>query len=170
MARTGPADTEPDGRPQVAYLLAIALVAGGVLLGVWIALVGQADLQDNIAGLIFAAAGVLAGWLVTVQGRAVPQFRGGDLRRIVAFGPQLFTETITVFVATWRRARGRGAPSGYRTVPTDVGGGGWHAARRSGVVAVLLSFTPATVVIDIDAETGEARIHEFVASSSGTSR
>ncbi len=165
MAGTGGPATDRDARPPIAYLIALALVSGGVLLGVWIALVGQADLQDNIAGLGVAAAGLFAGWLVSVGGRAVPQFRWGDLARIARFGPELITQTGGVYAATWRRVRGRGQPSGFRTVDTGVGGGGWRSARRSGVVAALLSFTPDTIVVDIDAETGVATVHDFVARS-----
>lgn len=139
------------------------LVAGAVLVGVWIALVGQADLQDNVAGLIAGTVSLVVGWVVSVRGRAVPQFRAGDLRRIAVLAPHLVSETASVYAATWRRARGRGAPSGYRTVHTDVGGGGWASARRSGVVVALLSFTPAAVVIDVDPESGDAVVHDFAA-------
>ena len=59
-------------------------------------------------------------------------------------------------------ARGYGPPGGVRSVATDVRGGGWPAARRSGLVGGLLSFTPNTIVIDIDAETGVATVHDFV--------
>ena len=113
------------------------------------------------AGLVAAAAGLSLGWLVSVRGRAIPQLRWGDVRTLVALGPKMVTESIAVFAATWSRVRGRGSPSRTRTVTTDVGGGGWQAARRSGVVAALLSAAPATVVIDIDAESGEALVHDF---------
>jgi multisubunit Na+/H+ antiporter MnhE subunit len=151
-------------------VIAGALAAFGVFLGAWIALVGEADLQDNIAGLIVAGAGVLAGWFVSVEGEALPSFRRTDLGLLVRLGPQLCRQTLGVYVATWRRARGRGAPSGVRTVATDVRGGGWRAARRSGVVGGLLSFTPDTIVIDIDAGTGLATVHDFVARPTGTTR
>ncbi|MCU4182781.1 Na+/H+ antiporter subunit E [Acidiferrimicrobium sp. IK] len=162
MAHEAPAGGDRDERPRVAYLVAVTLVSGGLMFGVWIALVGQADLQDNLAGLCVSGAGALFGWLVAARGRAVPQLRAGDLRRLVLLGPQLVAQTVAVYRATWRRARGRGEPGGYRTVPTDAGGGGWRSSRRSAVEAALLSFTPATVVVDIDAETGTAAVHDFV--------
>jgi multisubunit Na+/H+ antiporter MnhE subunit len=165
MSQNGPAGTDRD-RASILYLLVAGSVAGGVLLGVWIALVGQADLQDNIAGLIAVGTALVFAWLVSVRGRAVPQFRRADLVRIAAFAPQTITQTAGVYVATWRRVRGRGQPGGFRTVTTEVGGGGgWRSARRSGVVAALLSFTPDTIVIDIDAETGVATVHDFVATT-----
>jgi len=154
-------------RPSAAYLLTVGLIAGGVLFGVWIALVGEVDLQDVIAGLIAVAIGLAAGWLISVRGRAVPQFHRGDLARIGVLGPQLITQTAGIYVATWRRARGCGDSSGFRTVATDAGGGGWRSARRSGVVAALLSFTPDTIVVEIDAETGLATVHDFVAARAG---
>ncbi len=162
MAITGPPADDRDGRPPTAYLIAATVLSGGVMLGVWIALVGQADLQDNVAGLCVAAVGALFGWLVSVQGRAVPQFRAKDLRRVALLGPQLVTETVGIYAATWRRVRGRGAPGGYRRVATDAVGGGWRSARRNGVEVALLSFTPASIVVELDAETGVATVHDFV--------
>jgi multisubunit Na+/H+ antiporter MnhE subunit len=162
VRRRHPAGLEGGGRPPLRYLLAGACVAFGVLLGVWIALVGQADLQDNVAGLVAAGAGVLVAWFVSVEGRAVPSFRRSDVGALVRLGPQLCRQSVDVYVATWKRARGYGPPGGVRTVATDVSGGGWPAARRSGLVGGLLSFTPNTIVIDIDADTGVATVHDFV--------
>lgn len=167
MSLTGQSGTDRDGRPRVAYLIAATVISGGLMFGVWIALVGQADLQDNLAGLCVAGAGATLGWLVSVQGRAVPQFRLGDLRRVAHLGPQLLTQTVGLYAATWRRVRGDGEPSGFRTTATDAGGGGWRSARRSGVEAALLSFTPDTIVVDIDAETGVATVHDFVIREGG---
>lgn len=162
VLRKHPAGLDGGSRPPVKYLVAGAIVAFGVLLGVWIALVGQADLQDNVAGLVVALAGVLLMWFVSVEGRAVPSFRRSDVGAIVRLGPQLCRQTVGIYVATWRRVRGYGPPGGVRTIATDVRGGGWPAARRSGLVGGLLSFTPNTIVIDIEAETGVATVHDFV--------
>jgi multisubunit Na+/H+ antiporter MnhE subunit len=140
---------------------AVLLVCGGGLWGAWSALVGQLDAQDVVAGVIAAGAGLLLGWLVSDRGRAIPQLRWADVRTLIALGPKMVTESVAVFAATWDRVRRRGSPSRTRTVRTDVRGGGWQAARRSGVVAALLSATPATVVVDIDADSGEATVHEF---------
>jgi hypothetical protein len=38
------------------------------------------------------------------------------------------------------------------------------------VVGGLLSFTPATIVIDIDAETGTATVHDFIEKRTGAAR
>jgi hypothetical protein len=162
VLRKHPAGLEGGARPSLRYLIAGAFLAFGVLFGVWIALVGQADLQDNVAGLVAAGAGVLIVWFVSVEGRAVPSFHRSDLGVLFRLGPQLCRETAGVYLATWRRAWGYGPPGGTRTVATDVRGGGWPAARRSGMVGGLLSFTPNTIVIDIDAETGVAIVHDFV--------
>ena len=162
VRRKHPGGLEGGSRPPLRYLIAGAIVTFGVLLGVWIALVGQADLQDNVAGLVAAGAGVVLAWFVSVEGRAVPSFRRSDVGALVRLGPELCRQTVGVYVATWQRARGYGPPSGVRSVATDVRGGGWPAARRSGLVGGLLSFTPNTIVIDIDAETGVATVHDFV--------
>ena len=165
---TGAIGEDRSDRPSGIYLLGAGLAAFGVLFGVWIALVGQADLQDNLAGLVAAGVGVAVGWFVTVRGRAVPQLRRGDLVEVVRLGPALCRQTIGVYRVAWRRARGLGPPGGFRTVATDVGGGGWNAARRSAVVGALLSVTPDTIVVDIDADSGVATVHDFVARPSGS--
>ncbi len=160
--------TVRESGPSIPYLIGAALAAFGVLFGVWIALVGQADLQDNVAGLVAAGVGVIVGWFVTVRGRAVPQLRRSDIVEAARLGPALCWQTIGVYRAAWRRARGLGPPGGFRTVATDVGGGGWNAARRSAVVGALLSVTPDSIVVDIDAESGVATVHDFVVRSSGS--
>lgn len=152
-----------DSRAPTWYLVATGVVAFGTLLGVWIALVGQADLQDNLAGLVVAAAGTGAGWLVTVRGRAVPRVRLADLVELARLMPELVTGAAAVYAATWRRVRHGGPPSGYRTVGTDATGGGWRGARRASVVTYLASFTPQSILVDLDDETGEAIMHDFVA-------
>jgi multisubunit Na+/H+ antiporter MnhE subunit len=165
---TGPIGADRGDRPSVAYLIGAGLVAFGALFGVWIALVGQADLQDNLAGLVAAGVGVAVGWFVTVGGRAVPQLRRSDLVEVVRLGPALCRQTIGVYRAAWRRAQGLGPPGGFRTMATDVGGGGWTAARRSAIVGALLSVTPGTIVVDIDADSGLATVHDFVAQPPGS--
>lgn len=152
-----------DSRAPTWYLVTTGLVAFGTLLGIWIALVGAADLQDNIAGLIVAAVGTATGWVVTVQGKAVPRVHLADLAALARLLPELVTGSVAVYAATWRRARRHGPPSGYRTVATDASGGGWRAARRSSVVTYLTSFTPESILVDLDEDTGAATMHDFVA-------
>ena len=151
-----------------SYLIGAGLAAFGVLFGVWIALVGQADLQDNLAGLVAAGVGVAVGWFVTVGAGRCHNCAEAIMVEVVRLGPALCRQTIGVYRAAWRRARGFGPPGGFRTVATDVGGGGWNAARRSAIVGALLSVTPDTIVVDIDADSGVATVHDFVARPSGS--
>lgn len=152
-----------DSRAPIWYLVLTGLVAFGVLFGVWIALVGSAGRQDDVAALVAAAVGAGVGWSINVRGRAVPQLRWRDVTDLARLGPQVVTQTVRVFAATWRRARGEGPPSGYRTIQTDATGGGWAASRRSSMLTFILSFAPETVLVDLDEETGEATVHDFVA-------
>lgn len=152
-----------DSRAPTWYLVVTGVLAFGVLLGVWIALVGSADRQDDVAGVITAAIGATIGWVVTVEGRAVPRVRRRDLVQLARLLPELVTGTVAVYVATWRRVRHGGPAGGYRTIATDADGGGWAAARRSSVVTYLTSFTPESIVVDVDEDTGQATIHDFVA-------
>lgn len=162
MAWEAGKESEDSGAPRW-YLVATGLVAFGTLFGVWIALVGAADLQDNVAGLIVGGAGTASGWVVTVRGRAVPRVHLADLAALARLLPELVTGAVAVFAVTWRRARHGEPPSGYRTVDTDAAGGGWRAARRSSVVTYLTSFTPESILVDLDEDTGAATIHDFLA-------
>ena len=80
-----------ESRAPTWYLVLTGLVAFGSLLGVWIALVGSVDIQDNIAGLIVAAVGTATGWVVTLGGRAVPRVRRGDMVELARMMPRLVT-------------------------------------------------------------------------------
>lgn len=157
------AGQEEGSRPPTWYLVTTGLVAFGTLFGVWIALVGAVDLQDNVAGLIVAAIGTATGWMVTIRGRAVPRVHLADLAQLGRLLPELVTGAVAVYAATWRRARNSGPPSGYRTIGTDANGGGWRAARRSSTVTYLTSFTPGSILVDLDEDTGTATMHDFVA-------
>lgn len=154
------------GPERPGWLLQIAcwLIWAGALLGMWIVLAGQPDVQDLVAGSASAVLAVGVGYLVSQRGQMVPSIRVADLRALAAVPWQLVVETGQVFALAARKASGRpAAPGALRTVPVDVGTDvrGWPAARREAVLTALLSAAPNTIVVDIDMEAGTALVHQL---------
>ncbi len=149
-------------RPPLVWVLAGGLLTVVVSSGVWIALAGQLDGQDLVAGVITGALAAGIGYFVSQRGDALPSFRRGDVRRIAAFPYRIVVESVQVFVLAARQAVGRTGPGGsWVHVPVEAGGGGWQAARRDSVLTALLSVAPTTIVVDIDADSGVALVHRL---------
>jgi multisubunit Na+/H+ antiporter MnhE subunit len=145
-------------RPRWLFLVIGGLIYAGALLGMWIVLAGQPDVQDLAAGSAAAVFAVGVGYLISQRGRMVPSVRAADLRTLVAVPWQ-------VLALAARKASGRPvAPGALCTVPLDAGpdARGWPAARREAVLTALLSAAPNTVVVDIDMEAGTALVHRLV--------
>jgi multisubunit Na+/H+ antiporter MnhE subunit len=159
---------EPDApgpkRPGWPFLIAGGLIYAGTLLGMWIVLAGQPDIQDLVVGSAAAVIAVGAGYLVSERGTMVPSARAADLRTLARVPWQVVAETGQVFALAARKAAGREvAPGTLRTVPVDTGTDlrGWPAARREAVLTALLSAAPNTIVVDIDMEAGTALVHRL---------
>ena len=151
-------------RPGWLFLVAGGLIYTGALLGMWIVLAGQPDVQDLVAGSAAAVLAVGVGYFLSQRGKMVPSVRVADLRTLAALPWQVAVETGQVFALAARKAAGRpAAPGALRTVPVDVGTDvhGWPAARREAVLTALLSAAPNTVVVDIDMEAGTALVHQL---------
>ncbi len=151
-------------RPGWLFLVAGGLIYAGALLGMWIVLAGQPDVQDLVAGSASAVLAVGVGYLLSQRGKMVASVRVADLRTLAALPWQLVAETGQVFALAARKASGRpAAPGALRTVPVDVGTDvrGWPAARREAVLTALLSAAPNTIVVDIDMEAGTALVHRL---------
>ena len=170
MSRQHQAGRREDGapgpeRPRWLFLVTGGLVYAGALLGTWIVLAGQPDLQDLTAGSVAAVLAVGFGYLFSQRGKMVPSVRAADLRTLAVVPWQVIVETGQVFALAARKASGRPvAPGALCTVPLDAGpdARGWPAARREAVLTALLSAAPNTVVVDIDMEAGTALVHRLV--------
>jgi multisubunit Na+/H+ antiporter MnhE subunit len=151
-------------RPGWLFLVAGGLIYAGALLGMWIVLAGQPDVQDLVVGSASAVLAVGVGYLVSQRGQMAPSVRVADLRTLAAVPWQVVVETGQVFALAARKASGRPvAPGALCTVPVDVGtdARGWPAARREAVLTALLSAAPNTIVVDIDMEAGTALVHQL---------
>jgi len=151
-------------RHRRLFVTSAGVLSFGVLLGVWIALAGQPDGQDLVAGSAAAALAVSIGFFVSRRGEALPGLRRRDLREAAALPGRLVVETWQVFMVAARKLAGREVAAGrWVTVPAETGADleGWRAARRDSVRTVLLSAAPNTVVADIDAKAGTALVHRL---------
>jgi len=151
-------------RPGWPFLVAGGLIYAGTLLGMWIVLAGQPDIQDLVVGSAAAVVAVGAGYLVSGRGTMVPSARAADLRTLARVPWQVVAETGKVFALAARKAAGRDvAPGTLCTVPADTGTDlrGWPAARREAVLTALLSAAPNTIVVDIDMAAGTALVHQL---------
>jgi len=160
----GQRDVPGPERPRRLFLVTGGLVYAGALLGMWIVLAGQSDVQDLVAGSVAAALAVGVGYLLSQRGKMVPSVRAADLRTLAAVPWRVVIETGQVFALAARKASGRpAAPGSLRTVPLDTGPDtrGWPAARRDAVLTALLSAAPNTIVLDIDMEAGTALVHQL---------
>jgi multisubunit Na+/H+ antiporter MnhE subunit len=145
------------------------LVYAGALLGIWIVLAGQPDVQDLVSGSVAALLAVGVGYLVGQRGKMVPSVQAADLRVLAAVPWQVVVETGQVFALAARKASGRPvAPGTLCTVPLDAGpdSRGWPAARREAVLTALLSAAPNTIVVDIDMQAGTALVHKLAGAPS----
>ena len=166
MGRAGGEKRNSPGpeRPRRLFLVIGGLVYAAALLGMWIILAGELDVQDVVAGSVAAVLAVGAGYLVSQRGQMVPSVRAVDLRTLVTVPWQVVAETGQVFALAARKAAGRPVPPGTLcTVPLDAGpdARGWPAARREAVLTALLSAAPNTIVVDIDMEAGTALVHRL---------
>jgi len=151
-------------RPGWLSLVAGGLIYAGALLGMWIVLAGQPDIQDLVVGSVAAVLAVGTGYLVSDRGKMVPSAQVADLRTVVGVPWQVVAETGQVFALAARKAVGRPvAPGALCTVPVDVETDvrGWPAARREAVLTALMSAAPNTIVVDIDMEAGTALVHQL---------
>jgi multisubunit Na+/H+ antiporter MnhE subunit len=169
--RTGPRESDASGpeRPRWLFLMAAGLVYAGALLGMWIVLAGQPDIQDLVVGSAAAVLAVGVAYLVSGRGQMVPSARAADLRTLARVPWQVVAETGQVFALAARKAAGRpAAPGTLCTVPVDLGPvdtgtdmRAWPAARREAVLTALLSAAPNTIVVDIDMAAGTALVHRL---------
>jgi multisubunit Na+/H+ antiporter MnhE subunit len=171
--QTGQREADASGpkRPGWPFLIAGGLIYAGTLLGMWIVLAGQPDVQDLAMGSAAAVLAVAAGYLVSERGTMVPSVRAADLQTLVRVPWQVVTETGRVFALAARKAAGRKvAPGVLCTVPVDTGTDlrGWPAARREAVLTALLSAAPDTIVVDIDMAAGTALVHQLADAPDST--
>ena len=119
-------------RPGWLFLVAGGLIWAGALLGMWIVLAGQPDVQDLVAGSAAAVLAAGVGYLLSQRGKMVPSVRVADVRTLAALPWQVVVETGQVFALAARKAAGRPAAPGVVNLPSASGRvSRWNLAAAS---------------------------------------
>jgi hypothetical protein len=129
----------------------------GGLFVFWLALVGTLQDAELIAGLGAAAIGATAAEVVRSQGllryRVRARWLWPGVRQLLRVVPDFFR----VLAALPRRPAGQ-----FRTVPFPAGGRRDVDRGRRAWATLAASLAPNRIVIDMDAGTGEALVHDLV--------
>ena len=127
------------------------------LLVLWLVLVGTVQDVERIAGLVAAAIGATAAEVVRSQGllryRVEGRWIGLGLLQLLRVVPDFFR----VLAALPRRPTGA-----FRTVPFPAGGERDVDRGRRAWATLAASFAPNRLVVDVDAEAGEALVHDLL--------
>jgi multisubunit Na+/H+ antiporter MnhE subunit len=127
------------------------------LLLFWLALVGTVEYVEWIAGLCAAALGATAVDVVRSQGLLRFRVQCRWLRRLWRPLLRVVPDFLLVLAALARRSRGR-----VRTVDFPTGGHRDVDVGRRAFVTLAASLAPNSLVIDVDAESGEVLVHDLV--------
>jgi hypothetical protein len=129
----------------------------GGLLALWLLLVGTVQNVEVLAGLAAAAIGATAAEVVRSQGllryRVESRWIWPGLRQLVHVVPDF----LRVLAVLPRRPSGR-----FRTVPFPAGGERDVDRGRRAWATLAASLAPNRLVVDMDADTGEALVHDLI--------
>jgi hypothetical protein len=129
----------------------------GGLFVLYLALVGSVQELELVAGFAAAAIGATATEVVRSQGllrfRVEWKWIRLGARQLLRVAPDFFR----VLAALPRRPRGA-----FRTVPFPAGGEREVDRGRRAFAAFAASIAPNRVVVDFDAERGEALVHDLL--------
>jgi hypothetical protein len=146
---------------RLATLSLEVLVWWGLTLGVWLITLSAVSAQEaEVAVPVALLCGVVA-----VAGRRAADnvwgLRPGWLLPLAALPVTVVSDTAQVLASAVTRRAGR-----FEEVPVHGGkGSGPAAAGRRALATFLVGASPGSYVVDIDPDTGDAKLH--VASSRG---
>ena len=155
-ARIDDARRRPDGSPNARTWRAVeALVWTALVFGVWMVTLSSIDTQDvRVACACSLAAGVLGAagrWAIGGSWPLVPVV-GKALARLPLAA---LLDSGAVIVNAFRRHGGH-----FTSVPLlGTSGMDPHAASRRVQATLLISYAPATYLLDIDERDGTALLH-----------
>jgi hypothetical protein len=130
------------------------------LLVLWLALVGTVQDVERIAGLCAAAIGATAAEVVRSKGLLRFRVEWRWLRLLWKPVLRVVPDFLMVLAALPRRPRG-----GFRELEFPTGGERAVDAGRRAFAVIAPSLAPNRLVVDVDAESGRALVHDLVSSS-----
>lgn len=134
----------------------------GGLLAFWLLLVGTVQDVEVFAGLVAAAIGATAAEVARSQDllryRVEARWLWPGLRQLLRVVPDF----VRVLAALPRRPTGR-----FRTVPFPAGGQRDADRGRRAWASLAASLAPNRLVVDMDADAGEALVHDLIPREAG---
>jgi hypothetical protein len=138
-----------------------AVLVGAALAALWLLYVGEYT-HVELAAAIVAAALVFA-WSELVRRQGLARFRiEREWAVRAAKTPLKMIPDFVRVLATLPRVR----QGSFRAVDFPAGGDDPTSAGRRAIATYFGSFTPTTVVVNIDVDHGEILLHDFPPSSS----
>jgi multisubunit Na+/H+ antiporter MnhE subunit len=129
----------------------------------WVIVDDSVALDELLAGAGAAALGALLVEVASYQAAVRFRIRLRWLARAVRLPGQVAGDTVTVFVALWKRlARGEEPPSGFVTEPVSYGADTAEGKLRRALLVGARSLAPNTFVVGIDADTDVLVLHQLV--------
>jgi hypothetical protein len=127
------------------------------LLVFWLLLVGTIQDVEVVAGLVAAAIGATAAEVVRSQGLFRYRVEGRWLWPGVRQFVRVVPDFVRVLAALPRRPSGH-----FRTVPFPTGGERDVDRGRRAWATLAASLAPNRLVVDMDADAGEALVHDLL--------
>jgi hypothetical protein len=126
------------------------------LLVLWFVLVGTVQDVERIAGLAAAAIGATAAEVIRASGLLRYRVEARWVRRGLLQLLRVVPDFFRVIAALGSKPRGA-----FRTVPFPAGGERDVDRGRRAWVTLTASLAPNRLVVDLDADTGEALVHDL---------
>ena len=134
-----------------------------VLMAFWVVLDDSVAVDELAAGAGAAALGALLVELASYQAAVRIRIRLSWLAGALRLPGQVTGDTVTVFVALWKRlARGEEPRGGFVTEPVRYGPETPEGRMRRALLVGARSLAPGTFVVGIDADRGELVLHKLV--------
>jgi multisubunit Na+/H+ antiporter MnhE subunit len=163
---TGPLAGEPRERKRevpTAHRIRSWLVWWVLMIGFWVIIDDSVATDELLVGAGVAALAALVAELVTYQTGTRFQMRIRWLVPALRLPGQVARDTVTVYVALWRRlVHGEHPPSAFLELPTRFGGDSAEDVTRRTLLIGGSSLAPNTFVLGIDADTGLMVVHRLV--------
>ena len=137
------------------------VAAGAIFLSLWLLFVFQISLSELIAGIVASAATLFAAWKML---RTVPtcfEPRARWVAQVWRIPGMICTDIWLLVKHLIRRASGRPSRSSFETAPLRPAKGQCRAASQRALATLLFSIAPNSVVLRIDAQTGDVLFHHL---------
>jgi multisubunit Na+/H+ antiporter MnhE subunit len=159
--------SRPANVPVVRRVVAW-LVWWVLLMSFWVILDNSIELDELLAGAGAAALGATLAEVVSYQSGTRFRMRIEWVVPALGLPLQVASDTVTVFLALWRRlATGQEPSSGFLALPVRYGADSAEGTTRRVLLVGGRSVAPNTFVLGLDKERGVMIVHQLVVTGKG---